>query len=302
MIKMLAKIVSNTSPQSSPITDISKLDESFKLLRATTLEVSKEAVNAAKVLENRLKESEFRFLSTIDAIADLVTVKDSNGCWITLNAFGQRLFGLTRDQYYGKTNRQLMAEFPHLKDSLNVCERTDFMTWEHKKSFRYDETVETFTGMRYFDVIKTPVFNYNGTPKELIIVGRDVTEAREKHRRTKACFTALNSASDMIVIVDNNMKVFFCNDRFLEYFDVDDYNNCVGERLIDYVPNIPDFSELVSHVEENHIWEYRYDGRFKLTVLPMMNGVPKPIYYVFTFKEITGDKYTVNIGDTLGTD
>lgn len=299
---MIAKIVSNTSPQSSLITDISKLDESFKLLRATTLEVSKEAVNAAKVLENRLKESEFRFLSTIDAIADLVTVKDSNGRWITLNAFGQRLFGLTRDQYYGKTNRQLMAEFPHLKDSLNVCERADFMTWEHKKSLRYDETVETFAGMRYFDVIKTPVFNYNGTPKELIIVGRDVTEAREKHRRTKACFTALNSASDMIVIVDNNMKVFFCNDRFLEYFDVDDYNNCVGERLIDYVPNIPDFSELVSHVEGNHIWENQYDGRFKLTVLPMMNGVLKPIYYVFTFKEITSDKYTVNVGDTLGTD
>jgi PAS domain-containing protein len=295
MIKPFARSV-----KPEPTIDTSQLDASFQLLRATTLEVSKEAVNAAKVLEQRLQDSEHRFISTIDTMSDLISVKSADGKWQTINDFGQSLLRMKPCDYRGKSNEEIKDQFPHLTETLDLCSHTDRLTWEKKAPLRFDEAYETDHGVYYLDIIKTPIFNDDGSPKELITIGRDVTESREKHRRMKACFTALNSASDMIVIVDSGLRVFFCNDKFMDYFKVEDYNNTVGEKLTDVVNDFPELETMIDEIEHNRVWEKRFDGRFNLTVMPMMNGVPKPIYYVFTFKEITSDKYTINIGDHLG--
>jgi len=297
---MIRSFTKNTREQESSIIDTSKLDESFELLRLTSLEVSKEAVNAARALEKRLQESECRFNSTIDALCDLIIVKDSEGRWQRINRYGQILFGITESQYVNKTTNDLILEFPHLSQVLSTCDATDQAAWHKGLSYRYDETVEAANGVYHFDVVKTPIFNSDGTKKELITVGRDITLARERQRRTKACFTALNSASDMIVIVDNNFRVFFCNDRFVEYFHIDDYNNAVGEKLTDIVTEFPSRDMMMYEVENNHVWKANYNGEFNLTVMPMINGITKPIYYVLTFKEISRDKYMANIGDSLG--
>lgn len=54
------------------------------------------AVNAAIVLEQRLRDTEHRFYSTID---DLVSIKDAHGRWKTLNKVGQDLLGLKYNLY-----------------------------------------------------------------------------------------------------------------------------------------------------------------------------------------------------------
>lgn len=299
MLKSLARSVRRQSESTSKI-DTSSLDESFLLLKRTTLEVSKEAVNAARVLEKQLKDSELRFASTIDSMTDMISVKNADGKWQRINSFGLHLLGLEEEDIVGKANEELKSKFPHLITTLDVCTYTDHLAWKNKAPYRFDEVYETDQGAYYFDIVKTPIFHEDGSPKELITIGRDVTESREKHRRMKACFTALNSASDMIVIVDSSLRVFFCNDRFMDYFKIEDYNNSVGERIVDMIEGLPELDDMVRHIENNHIWERRFDGRFKLTVMPMMNGVPKPIYYVFTFKEITHDKYTINVGEHFG--
>lgn len=280
--------------------DMSHLDASFQLLRDATMDVSREAVNAARSLEQRLHESENRFTATIDSIDDIIMVKDCDGRWCSINRFAQNLLGIRDHHYKGRTNEELSQMFPRLIQSFELCSRTDELAWKKGAPYRFDQVIETEYSIYYFDVVKTPIFNEDGSRKEIITIGRDVTDVREKQRRTKACFTAMNSASDMILIADSDFRVFFCNDRFMAYFNVDDYNNIVGERLIDIIPNIPNFITMLHEVHNNHIWEERYDGRFNLTILPMMNGVPQPIYYILTFKEITRDKYTINQGEQCG--
>ena len=299
MIKAFTRSISRQIDSLSGI-DTSELDKSFLLLRSTTLEVSREAINAAKVLEERLQDSECRFASTIDSMTDLITVKDASGKWQTINKFGQQLMGLTESDYKGNTNEGMMYDFPHLASTLELCSHTDSIAWKTKLPFRFEEGYETDQRLYHFDIVKTPIFFEDGTPKEIITIGRDITDSRDKHRRVKACFTALNSASDMIVIVDSSLRVSFCNDKFMEYFNIQDYNNSVGERIVDIINDLPQFDSAIDQIQNNQIWEGRFDNRFNLTILPMMNGVPKPIYYVFTFKELTHDKYTINTGDCLG--
>lgn len=281
ILKWLRKPVPTLSDDSTSI-DIAQLDRSMHLLRTTTAEVSQAAVNAARTLEEQLQWAEFRFNSTIDHIDDLVIVKDGSGRWKTLNKIGQDAFGWHHGEYYDKTDLELAEAYPRYKATLLFCHKTDEIAWEMQKSFRVEEIIPDGTNQLIFDVVKTPVFNDDGTPKELIVIGRDVTESREKQRRMRACFHALNSASDVIAIIDKHGRIFFCNDRFTDAFGVVDYNSCVSQKLEDVVgPIHPDMWETV---QKNIAWTGPF-GIYNLNVFPMMNGEPKPIYHVCTFKK-----------------
>lgn len=170
-----------------------RLESSLQLLKKTTDEVSIAAVNATIVLEDRLRDTEYRFFSTIDTIDDLVIIKDGEGRWKTLNKVGQDLLGWHHGEYYNKTDHELIALFPQMKDTLSKCILTDDAAWNLGRSNRVEEYITFGNSNKILDVIKTPVFNRDGTRKELIIVGRDMTEIIEQQRRMKTCFHAMNS-------------------------------------------------------------------------------------------------------------
>jgi len=266
--------------------DTNKLDESLNLLSTTAMEVSQAAVNATYVLQEELHTSQTRFYSTIDAIDDLVIVKDEQGRWKTLNHWGQCLYNWHHGEYYDKTDEELKVMYPHLTHMLDVCQKTDGIAWMARKTSRSEEYIPAGNQKYVLDVLKTPVFHNDGSKKELIIVGRDVTQIREKQKRTKACFNALNSASDIIFIVDKNESMFFCNDKFVEVFNYDHYDDVVGRPLKECIPDISNYDEMWVLIRNNKTWNDVYNHQFKLTILPMMNGAPDPIYYVCTLKPL----------------
>lgn len=267
--------------------DTVRLDESLHLLRATTVEVSEAAISAARVLEDRLHDSTLRFLSTIDAISDLVIIKDGEGRWQTVNTVGQKVFGWVHGEYHNKTDSELAVLYPHFKECLTVCNKTDKAAWTLHKSNRSEEHIPDGHNEFIFDVIKTPIYHSDGSRKELIVVGRDVTDARKKEQRMKVCFTALNSASDIIFITDNLGKIFFCNDKFVQAFHIESYNQVVDKYIEDALPfTIPNRDVMWKHVRSNHVWEQDVCSKYKMNILPMMNGAPEPIFYICTLKQI----------------
>lgn len=265
--------------------NIDDLDASLNLLRSTTLQVSQAAISAARVLESQLHDSESRFLSVIDDVADIVIVKDPEGRWVTMNKFGQNIFGWHHGEFKSKTTCDLAEEFPRFRDTLYTCKHTDELAWESRRSFRTEIEVPSGDSSHVFDTIKTPVFDDAGKPKELIIIGRDITDARERQRRTRACFTALNSASDKIFILDSHGRIFFCNDKFTVAFGVDSYEDVVGKKISQILP-MDNYEEMWSTVNDNEVWEGLFCNKYKLTVLPMMNGAPHPIHYICTLKSM----------------
>lgn len=272
-------------PPHEPV-DVVSLDNSFNLLKSTTVEVSQAAVDAARSLENQLHLSFHRFYSMIDAIDDFVVIKDDQARWIALNKTGQHVFGWVHGEYYQKTSSELAELYPQFAPSLRFGSNTDIHAWETHQPQRNEETFAIACGqMQTFDVITTPVFNPDGTRKELIVVGRNVTDAREKQRRTRACFTALNSASDAIIIIDAEHTIFFCNDEFLRRFDLGDYHNVVGRNIVDVCKSFPDSAEIWEYVKQNQTWYQACPSTNQtLTIVPVMNGVDTPIYYICTIK------------------
>lgn len=263
----------------------SRLEGSLDLLRQSTNEVSLAAINTAFALEGQLKDVERRFYSTIDTIDDLVIIKDAEGRWRTVNRVGQELFGWCHGEYYMKTNEELAELYPQSNDTLLNCINSDRLAWDLRRSSRGEEYIPYGDSCRTIDIIKTPAFNLDGSRKELIIVGRDMTEILEKHRRNKACFHALNSASEDIVIIDSKARIVFSNDEFNRRFGIDDYTKVISMRMIDILPWLAKYDDLWQHARGNNSIKIATEEAGDILVMPMMNGQPKPIYFICTFKK-----------------
>ena len=111
----------------------------------------------------------------------------------------------------------------------------------------------------------------------------------EQMQRIKACFQALNSASDCIVILDQTGGIYFCNDSFADTFNIDDYKDVVGKHLNDVV-KMTYYTKMWKSVYNNKPWNGNCCNKFTLSAVPMMNGQPHPLYVICTFKQKRDDK------------
>lgn len=273
--------------------DLNKLYESFALLKNTTENVSYEALTTASYLRKQLSQTLYRFFNVIDAVNDFILIKDRAGRWKTLNKFAQDLYGFSKiTDFYEKTDEEIANEFPHHKIGLLNCIETDNQAWESKSYFRATESFEINNQMRHFDIVKTPVFDEDGNRKELIIIGRDITDLKNSELRNKACMTALNSASDLLLIIDKLGFITFANEAFAEVFDFENSMDVINHSLFDILSeNCKDYitcdSAILYTIDTHNIWTEdvivnKNDVllKYSIVIIPVMNGGPKPTYYI----------------------
>jgi transcriptional regulator with PAS, ATPase and Fis domain len=147
-------------------------------------------------------------------------------------------------------------------------------------SFKLDETA-----------LEESFQKFRNTTNEITSAAQGAAEVLgEQLQRIKACFQALNSASDCIVILNNVGEIYFCNDSFVDTFKVNNYKDTVGKNLRDIV-DVPSYTEMWQSVSNNKSWYGECCKRFTIAAVPMMNGQPHPLYIICTFKQ-KQDKYS----------
>jgi PAS domain-containing protein len=275
--------------------DLGKLLLSLKSLKHTAAQVSLESRNTSAQLRDKLHLTTFRFFSVIDSIPDVLIIKDEHGKWKTLNKSGQILHDLKFEDYYQKTDEELADILGYSELELVRSRQMDELAWEAKHYVRYTETMRIKDKLLYLDIIKTPTFFEDGRKHELIVIGRDITSVISAELKNKACYTALNSASDIIIICDKVGKITFCNDSFLTTFGFDDFNEIQDNTLsIICSGKMPPgfFQDMWQTIKMNKPWSGTIVNKCKnnnfincfVNVLPVMNGDPEPIYYICMMK------------------
>lgn len=281
-------------------TDITSLSESIQLLKKVTIDESLNTNTVSSYLHEKARDSIFRFFSVIDSIEDLVIIQDATGKWKTLNKFGQNLFDLIPSQFVGKTSEDLIELKPFYDEILTKCSLVSESIWDLKVPVRSIEFFNIKDKIIYFDIIKTPTYYSDGVPKELIILGRDITDLIKTQQRNKACIFALNSASDIILIIDGGGYITFCNDSFLKNFrftssaQVENKPMSIlnsGKMTKEF------FKDMWLTIRSNKIWTGSiinkcFDDTLLncfVTILPVMNCEQYPIYYICTMKITKSD-------------
>ncbi len=139
-------------------------------------------VTERKKSQQALLEANARLNTLLQAIPDVVYFKDAEGRNLIVNSSFEKLAGLSGEKIIGKKDDELL-----LPDLARYCRESDEKVVKHGKFLRFEEESAGQGGEKtYFETIKAPVFDQNGSMVGLVGVSRDITERKRAEEKIKA--------------------------------------------------------------------------------------------------------------------
>ncbi len=159
----------------------------------TTLDITER-----KRAEEALKQTNARLQTLIQVIPDVVYFKDVQGRNLVISKAFEELVGLKQEEIVGKTDEQL---FP--PDLAACCRQSDQEVISTGSPVHCEEQYTNNKGKSiFFDTIKVPIRDDNGTVVGLAGVSRDVTEPKEADQELRwelEVSTALAKLSNSLI-------------------------------------------------------------------------------------------------------
>ncbi len=180
-------------------------------LLKTIARILGDAIHNKKSRE-RIRESEHRLRSLINATPDIICFKDGEGRWLEANDAILERFSLGKVAYQGKTDQEL-AQYtdPVYREALLLSTEQDERTWQSRKVSRSEEKIkQPDRSEKIFDVIRAPGFDADHNRKNLVVLGRDITD-RKKAEQTvykQLNFSqTLNKVAEHLIQYDDLQKI-----------------------------------------------------------------------------------------------
>jgi two-component system, sporulation sensor kinase A len=127
------------------------------------------------------KDNEQQILALINSMPDLIYIQDSTGRFIEMNQYARNLFKLNNKEYMNNHLDELFSKNEWFRNFQN-CFSNDEIAWDRGIPFRFelDITIENQFSAT-FDIIKVPTFFADGSRKNLLVIGRNVTEQKKAY-------------------------------------------------------------------------------------------------------------------------
>jgi PAS domain S-box-containing protein len=139
---------------------------------AAMLLVMCENVTAHKQAEIALRESEQRLRTLLDAMPDLVRLKDAHGRYIMVNRAAQERVGLPLDEIIGKSSHDVLPAAIAAK--IDAEERQMFASGE---TVRFERPAHIVPNA-WRELIFAPIRDAGGAVNGLVSIDRDITERK----------------------------------------------------------------------------------------------------------------------------
>lgn len=204
------------------------------------------------------RERERRLLSTvIEAISDVVIVRDGEGRWILINRAAYVLYGFRDDsEFFMKTNHEIADEYPFFREHLIASAQTDDEAWTTRRTVRFEtEVTDAQNQKQFFDVLKTPIYGCDKRHEMLVVLARNVTSLKEKREHINVAYKALNAASDIICITDDRGEILFANKMFLIKYRFVDMRDVLGQKMSVVR------SSKTTHAQHKQMWDTILAGK-----------------------------------------
>lgn len=188
--------------RSSPIFDANK-----QLMRTTGIATD---ITERKQDEEKLRLSQVRYRSLVEAQKDLVSRSDPSGKLTFVNDAYCQLMNLPREELLGRKYQ----EFVHPDDLPALHTIKDVTVLDTHRQY-VESRLLTPSGVRWFGWDSTAILDENGALIELQGVGRDITErkqAEEALRQSEQKYRDLiNGMNDTVWVVDEHLQIIDVN-------------------------------------------------------------------------------------------
>lgn len=128
---------------------------------------------------NIQEENELQTHTLIHSMPDLIYIKDAEGRFVTANEYTMEFFGVREEEFKMRTALEVAEENPAFS-SYRPYFISDEDTWNLAQPHRFELTLPDPKGNEaIFDVIKVPTYHTDGRRKNLLVIGRNITEAKQ---------------------------------------------------------------------------------------------------------------------------
>ncbi len=140
-----------------------------------------------KRAEKLLSTSESLLNSLINSTPNIVYFKSPEGKFIEINNSALTLLNIEEKDYKNKKVHELTSISTETKSILENWSNKDEEAWEIGAIYRGEEIIhnEKNNGEKFYDTLRIPLFNADGTRKGLIFLGLDITEHKHNLENEK---------------------------------------------------------------------------------------------------------------------
>lgn len=159
-------------------------------------------ITERKKSQQALIESQEKLTVLINSFPDNVVLKDGEGRWLVANPAALKFFRLEKIAWQGRTDAELAALNPPLKELHEVSILSGEICWEAKEITHMlahgpgpDDKLEEH------EVTRVPLFDANGKREAMLVIGRDVTEMKRLQRSAQMYELMSRQSRDMLLLI-----------------------------------------------------------------------------------------------------
>ncbi len=248
--------------------------------------------------------NEENFFLLINATRNLVTLKDHKNRWQIANNATLELYGLIGKPWQGKTCRELAALCDnHYRIVFQTCTDADEQAWESHQPVELIQTVaseDKSQKPRIFEIVKTPLFEANGSRKALITLGQEITDRIENERQTRLMSRVLSNSNEAVLISDANNNIVYVNEAFTRItgYTLSEVSGQNPRILASHRHDQSFYEEMWHHIINDgtwhgEIWDKRKNGEIYpkwLNISTVHDGDDTLSNYVAIFSDISKRK------------
>lgn len=263
-----------------------------------------------------LKESHDRLTTFINALPDIVVIKDGQNRWQLINNAACEALKLDGFDWQGKDNTELAQLRPEFQKFHQEALVTDELAWKNRAiTLSTEHIFAEGDTPRISEVRKMPVFSGDGKRLALMVIARDITERVQTESQLRKLSLAVEQSPENIVITDLAGHIEYVNAAFVSNTGYS-REELMGQtsRVIKSGKTPTDtYAALWSAIKVGDIWRGEFINRRKdgteylesATIAPVREGSGQISNYLAIKQDITEQRrnqaqiYRLAYHDTL---
>ncbi|MCA1961896.1 MAG: PAS domain S-box protein [Desulfomonile sp.] len=244
-----------------------------------------------KIAEDALRESEERYRYIVENIEDLICTHDMKGNLHFVSSAAAHLLGFEAIDMIGRNVRSYLA--PEVRDQFDA-----FLAGLTKQGYAKGYMlVQTVTGEKRLWEYRSKVYVKAGSGPMVLGIARDVTERRRAEQTEKRLVTAIEQATEGVIITDTEGTIQYVNPG-LERMTGYSRDEILGQNPRIFKSGEHDrlfYKELWDTIKAGATWTGRLTNRRKdgrlyhedATISPVKDSSGKIINFVAVKRDIT---------------
>jgi PAS domain S-box-containing protein len=205
---------------------------------------------------DRLRESEARFSAFMRHLPGFAVMRDTQGRYLYANDAWERLLGITRQDWQGKTAAEIWPA-----DLARQFSAEDQQILATGQSLQVASEIDIAGARRVYLTNKFPILDDNGLPYMVGAIGSDITESRRaeeaRAEERQRFFALLETMPAYVVLLTPDYSMPFVNQEFVRRFGQPEAGQRCYEALFGRTKPCPDCRTFkVLETNQPQEWEW----------------------------------------------